>query len=277
MTNLKRHKFNFVMSLSSLKRNASAFFYRTPTPNVVLIAIVMVFFISLASKNESELPIFFAIIRGSLSHLFENSELFAVVAGTVFYLKEKSNREIQRQNEFSNILKDSANYSTKALIKIFEKNKSEGISFSQRNFSGIRSLKRIDLSRTDMSGSVFKGVDLTGANLKESIFYKSNLHDANMEGASLRDADLREANLHNARLNGASLQGADLREANLFKAQLKSADLNRAKLGGADLTEANLYGADLTWVSLKQTYFKKTIMPDGSVWNKPEREFWNVW
>ena len=277
MASFKRPRSNFVIPLSPLKRSASAFFYRTPTLNVVLIAIVIVFFMSLASKNESDLPILFVLIRDSLAHLFESSELFAIVAAAVFYLKEKSNREIQRQNEFSNILKNSANYSIKALIKVLEKNKSEGVSFSGRNFSGIQSLEEIDLSRTDMSNSAFKNVRLVKANLSSSVLCRSDLGNANMENASLQGADLRGADLPNTNLERASLQKANCQETNFFRANLRNADLNRAKLDESDLTEADLRGADLTWVNLKQIHFKRTVMPDGSVWNRSEREFWNVW
>ncbi|MEO0373305.1 MAG: pentapeptide repeat-containing protein [Cyanobacteria bacterium P01_A01_bin.17] len=238
--------------------------------------IIVVFFMVILSEAEPSWPPF-ALFCNCLARIFDNSELFVVVSATVVYFKEKSNREIQRQNEFSNILRNSSDFSTKALVKILEQNKSEGILFTQRNFSGIQSLEGIDLSHADMSGSIFKGVGFMKANLRNSVFYRSNLHNANMEDTSLMEADLREANLHNTTLDRASLQRADLREANLYKATLRNADLNRANLNGADLTEANLYGADLSWVNLNRVHFKKTKMPDGAVWDRPERKYWNVW
>ncbi|MFB6520104.1 pentapeptide repeat-containing protein [Streptomyces sp. NPDC056401] len=132
----------------------------------------------------------------------------------------------------------------------------------------------------------FSFADLTGADLRYSIFLRVDLHgascggvnmaharfiDVNLDGASLGSADLTQAELKQTSLRnayllravlaGASLIGADLREAalgsvdahdvSLSLADLRNADLRRANLSDADLEEANLRDANLAGANLR--------------------------
>lgn len=104
----------------------------------------------------------------------------------------------------------------------------------------------------------FSAVDLTGAVLRDSSFYRTNLEDAQMggvdarrakfvsalmAGANLDSAVLRDADFTSADLAGADLSGADLRGARLYQTTLKDADLSGARLEDADLLRADLSGA----------------------------------
>lgn len=95
------------------------------------------------------------------------------------------------------------------------------------------------------------GINLIGANLKNTI-----LGDAELVGAHLRDANLNGAYLYSANLAGSDLTdsdcfGADLAYSNLAGATLTGANFSRADLSGIDftgidLTETNLDGANLS-------------------------------
>lgn len=108
----------------------------------------------------------------------------------------------------------------------------------------------------------FNNVDLSGAELRDASFYRSDLSgsifekvkafrakfvNAVLTGASFPEADLREADMTKANLSEADLATADLRRARLFGANLRGADLSGAKLEGADLSGADLTGA--TWTN----------------------------
>jgi uncharacterized protein YjbI with pentapeptide repeats len=64
----------------------------------------------------------------------------------------------------------------------------------------------------------FRGMDLSGADLR----------DADLTGANLKDANLTGANLEGANLTGALLQGAQLKGANLL-----NCNINRTVFRGA--------------------------------------------
>lgn len=111
-------------------------------------------------------------------------------------------------------------------------------------------------------GRDLTAVDLTGAQLRDATFQRSQLDRGNLSGvdgfrakfisASMSSVDLEgarlfEADLTKADLSGASLRGADLRNAKLVNAVLREADLSGARLAGADLRNADLSGA--TWVN----------------------------
>ena len=103
----------------------------------------------------------------------------------------------------------------------------------------LRSLRRCELSGTDLYGINLSGSELRGCDLSQ----------AKLTGARLRRADLSWANLSGADLSGADLGSADLRAADLREANLSYANLEHAKVSPEQLAEAaTLDGA---------------IMPDG--------------
>jgi uncharacterized protein YjbI with pentapeptide repeats len=118
----------------------------------------------------------------------------------------------------------------------------------------------VNWQRCIQDGLEFRGVDLTGARLRSTSFFRADLSgsdlsevngfeakfvNAIMRNVTLDGAKLSQADFTKADLSGASLVGADLRRARFFSANLRDADLTDARLQGADLTRADLSGA--TW------------------------------
>jgi uncharacterized protein YjbI with pentapeptide repeats len=124
-------------------------------------------------------------------------------------------------------------------------------------------------------------VDLSFADLNDTILTEANLTDdklraVNLNKATLTYADLFNTNLSDAFLNGtnlstASLVGTDLsgsHGAHLEGANLSGAFLIGATLKGADLRNANLSGADLEGTKLIQLinlYFPNLTDSDKSL------------
>src|SRR6266536_2014258 len=109
-----------------------------------------------------------------------------------------------------------------------------------------------NLSRANLRGTIFIGVNLEGTDLRDAILFRASFLRANLayitlSGASLYEADLKGAILSGANLYGADLRGANLSGANLCGANLSGANLNRANLSGADLSGANLCKAEVAW------------------------------
>jgi uncharacterized protein YjbI with pentapeptide repeats len=81
-------------------------------------------------------------------------------------------------------------------------------------------MKKVDLCKAELMGSVFYHTDLT-----EAKFIRAFMMDAKFTNAIMKKADLREADM-----KGTSFFGADLTEANLDKAKIKNTDFKNAKL-----------------------------------------------
>ncbi|HEX8995193.1 MAG TPA: pentapeptide repeat-containing protein [Ktedonobacterales bacterium] len=124
-----------------------------------------------------------------------------------------------------------------------------------------------DATRGD---SVFKGVQLTGADVywlaeasgRDEFGGLPNLHleQATLSSAQLEKADLRRAQLKGAYLVWAHLDGADLRRVQLEGANLYEAQLEGANLFGAQLEEANLGAAQLKRAYLGVAHLEEAIL-----------------
>jgi len=129
-----------------------------------------------------------------------------------------------------------------------------------------KDLKKLDLSdadlensiliKTDFSWSNLSGANLTGARMASANFTYSKLADARIVAANGESANLTMATLSNANLLASNFTAADLTWANLTGANLEQAFLERSKLVGTNLTKANLKNAflasaDLTGANLK--------------------------
>lgn len=145
------------------------------------------------------------------------------------------------------------------------------------------SLRKTDLSSSDLQGAYLVNVDLVGANLSRSDLRHADLSGANLSRTNLTSADLSFAKLSKAILVEAMLRDTDFREANLRRADLRSADLTLAKLYRADLTGANLVetvfhmadlsrssfvdarlsGANLSQATLYKARLRRTILNNG--------------
>ncbi|GAB7035831.1 hypothetical protein JCM4914_72920 [Streptomyces platensis subsp. malvinus] len=140
------------------------------------------------------------------------------------------------------------------------------------------SLEKCDLRRVGAAQSRCNNARMSGADLREAVFFRADLVTCDLTGADLRNAVLSRADLQQATLRGGKLSGAwlvntdlshadltgvraeeepvrldksCLNQARLNEAVLKNASLVGAKLRHADLTDADLTGADLTRADLR--------------------------
>jgi len=95
----------------------------------------------------------------------------------------------------------------------------------------------------------FCNTNFKGAILRDSSFYKAELH-----GAVLDEAVLERASFYKAKLNNSSFRQAKMWNARFLMVRLEVADMTGAKLNGADLRDSIFYkvnfnGADLSGVN----------------------------
>jgi hypothetical protein len=90
--------------------------------------------------------------------------------------------------------------------------------------------------------------DLSGANLSDVYFWRTDLDSVNLSGANLLRATFAEAILR-----GSTLIKADLREVTLIDSNLIGANLSQVDLGGAELAGTNFRGANLIHANLSET------------------------
>lgn len=109
----------------------------------------------------------------------------------------------------------------------------------------------------NLAGGKFVGASLQGIEL-----HRSYLSRTNFRGAILTDADLSEADLSFANLSGADLSGAYLEGANLRGADCHRSSLALGNLIGADLSEANLVGTALQNANLTSAIVTNTRFGD---------------
>jgi uncharacterized protein YjbI with pentapeptide repeats len=106
--------------------------------------------------------------------------------------------------------------------------------------NGDNPSERLDWSYQSKTGQDLRGIDLSGANLRRTIF-----DGADLEGANLSGADCRNASFSRANMMKVALDGADLRGARFIKAKLSLANLQDARFDDADLR--GLRGRYATW------------------------------
>jgi uncharacterized protein YjbI with pentapeptide repeats len=112
-------------------------------------------------------------------------------------------------------------------------------------------------------GQDLRGVDLTGATLRDASFKRADLTDAILTEIDGRRAKFVSSVMQNARLDGANLVRADLTSADLKGASLVEVDLTSARLYGADLSRANLTGARLNNADLLKAILAGATWVDG--------------
>jgi ribosomal protein L40E len=137
--------------------------------------------------------------------------------------------------------------------------RARGIEAAKRHHQTGESLRSVNLSRCDLTGTKLTNADLRGANLMSADLSAANLEGANLSRAKLDGANLQGAILRDATLDGAHLRRANLRDAKLQRAILWGANLYKADLRGANLQEANLLRAFLELARLDDS----TVMPEG--------------
>jgi exonuclease III len=107
-------------------------------------------------------------------------------------------------------------------------------------------------SKLNFTGVDLQGKDLSRRNLSGTVFFETNLNLALLRDSDLQNADLRFSNLAAADLENANLKGANLRGANLFEANLTGANLEEADLTGTVLFGVIWDGANLNGARFRQ-------------------------
>lgn len=103
------------------------------------------------------------------------------------------------------------------------------------------------------------------ADLREDVFYKCQLDDAD-----LSMADLTRSNLHSMTMTGTAFSRASLRSAVIERATFDDADFGGADLRGAafylaSLQNTNLSGCDLRGANLTAVVLKDVDMRDANL------------
>ena len=140
----------------------------------------------------------------------------------------------------------------------------EGIrEWNRRRIEGADppSMRRADLTNTDLTEAAMHGMDLHGA----------DFHDATLVRVDLRGSVLGRVNLFGADLEGADLSGADLRyalvaHANLADAVLQGARLLNANLLGTHMSRTVLRDADLFGARFHHSHFSATDFQNARCW-----------
>ncbi len=123
--------------------------------------------------------------------------------------------------------------------------------FDERNFVGV------DLSGAQLRDTRFARANLSNSNLSKAHAHRAKFVTAILKGIKFDGARVTEVDFTKADLTGASFRKADLRRSRFFRSILRGADLTGAKLNGADMLNADLSGA--TWID------GKTICAEGSL------------
>ena len=97
----------------------------------------------------------------------------------------------------------------------------------------------------------FVEVDLSFANFNCIRMYESNFRNCYMEGIDFTSAEFGQVGFNNVDLTRAIFRNATLSEVSFYKVDLSYADLSGAER--------------FNEVSIKNTIFYETIMPDGSI------------
>jgi hypothetical protein len=119
-------------------------------------------------------------------------------------------------------------------------------------------------------------IDLSGADLRDTILFGANLSNANLSDANLSGADLFSASLGGADLRDADLRVAALRDASFSGANLSGAMLGYTVFGDVDLSTAkglemvdhegpSTIGIDTIYLSqgnIPEVFLKRAGVPD---------------
>lgn len=117
---------------------------------------------------------------------------------------------------------------------------------------------RLNLTRTNLRGVVFRlgnfrNVNFAGSVLDNSVWEASTLYGADLSRVSFRNSWLVGTDLQQATLQGAELEGCRLDHAKLNGARLEKANCPNANFVGASLSEATLTDGNFMQASLSQS------------------------
>jgi uncharacterized protein YjbI with pentapeptide repeats len=126
-------------------------------------------------------------------------------------------------------------------------------------------------SKEEEAGLRYWGeVNLTGADLRDTLLPRVNLSGKNLSGADFSGAFLEQADLSKTKIGGTKFINATLVEAKFAEANARPVNVYEVERIGANFTEANLRGAVLkdaelsssvfTRANLQETNFKGSIL-----------------
>jgi len=165
--------------------------------------------------------------------------------------------------------------------------------FSAEDAGHAINVSYVNLAKADFSGENLRGASITFSNLQYANFQKANLYGvdfyngvlcgsnftgANCYGIGLRNCDLRNTIFRRANLTEADMSGDSTDDSGNYHVDLRYADLKQANLTNADLEGADLRHTDLTKAiikgikNLEKATFGRTIMPDGKIWDGYKKE-----
>ncbi|MEO1429360.1 MAG: pentapeptide repeat-containing protein [Cyanobacteria bacterium J06633_8] len=225
---------------------------------VILIAVFLSFIIALTSTKTVNISLISAILTAISIPLFAKSEI-------AFNIAQKGWLGI------------TISAGIAILIMLLCAIISRRILAGDENYTFIR---RIAIATAAISGTSFRGANLTSANftgtiLRNTDFSKADLthtiwHQAEklelarLEKTILDNSAVRELlvnkNPNNNSYENASLEGAYLVDFDLRYVNLKNANLSQANLTGANLNKTNLTEAKLTKANLQLANLEETIL-----------------
>ena len=180
----------------------------------------------------------------------------------------ETDRQIARDRQHQTTLETYFDRMTELILEngLGKKKVKKGV----QSIARTRTLAVLRSLDAEWVGAVFRFID--DAELKDAIsLAKGNLRGVIWKGADLTDANLSGADLRWANLNDVTLDSANLSGTTLFEANLNMAFLSGANLSGANLSKADLDGADLTDAKdytdeqLREAgSLKGATMPDGT-------------
>lgn len=115
-----------------------------------------------------------------------------------------------------------------------------------------RTLSRIDLSTTDLTGADLQGVQAVNATFLGAELSHSKWSGANLKGAILDEVTGSNVKMDNADLSGCKLRRIHLENATFEKSRLPAAALDHAALPHVNLRDTTLVGADLSRATINQ-------------------------
>lgn len=149
---------------------------------------------------------------------------------------------------------------TKELLKRYK--------LGERNFGGVFCTIGWFRGSEPLTNLNLGSINLSGADLSNSLLKGANLQSATLRGIQLAEANLRGANLESADLSGASLCKTKFGGANLCGAILRGAFVEETEFSNANLSYVDFRGA----IGIEIAYsdgaiFRDTIMPNGTIVN----------
>ncbi|MEM8641088.1 MAG: pentapeptide repeat-containing protein [Cyanobacteria bacterium P01_G01_bin.54] len=159
--------------------------------------------------------------------------------------------KLVKKNEQKSQVNDSDLPSNNHLISLFR-----GIRLINADLRNIYAIG-IDADAADLSGANLEKTDLSYANFRKANLSNANLKETNFFEANLQRVDLSETKLYEAfwfetNLQGADLYKADFEGASLTLVNFQEANLSKANFQGASFDEPNLKGANLSGADLRE-------------------------